>query len=279
MTLTSNIFLLAFAVLFFAGCEESTQPNEYSNQLVVSAFLTAEQPIDSVFVGRTGNLLEYYSPRNCAITNAIVKITLVDTVNPAFNVTYTLIHDSNYPGRYYSSSVVLPLRTYLLSVEAPGYLLVTGKTTVPDTFSIVNRSDFPDTVTYDPMMPSYKLNWTSSRNYSDYIGSVASIDSMAADIPSDFRTADDPKPDKISIFYFNSPNINSVSIIWLAVNYYGRNLVTIDAVDYNYYDFLRQFIVSGGTELRQIRYNIVGGLGVFGALARAHNSIIIFVKP
>jgi hypothetical protein len=279
MTLKLNIIPLVLAVVFFAGCEQSSQPNEYSNQLVVSAFLIAEQPIDSVFVTRTENLLEYYSLPNCAITNAVVKITLVDTVNSAANVTYTLSHDNNHPGRYYSSSVVLPLRTYLLSVDAPGYPLITGKTTVPDTFSIVNRSDFPDTVTYDPVMPSYTLNWTSSRNYSDYVASVASIDPLATDIPSDFRNADDPKPNKTAIFYFNSPNINSVSIIWLAVNYYGRNRVTIDAVDYNYYNFLRQIIVSGGTELRQIRYNIVGGLGVFGASARAHNSVVIYVKP
>jgi hypothetical protein len=279
MTRKFNVFLFLFSAVFFTGCDQSTQPNEYSNQLVVSAFLTAEQPIDSVFVTRTGNLLEYYSPQNSAITNAIVKITLVDTINPTANVTYTLAHDNNHPGRYYSSSVVMPLRIYLLSVEAPGYPLITGKTTVPDTFSIVNRIDFPDTVAYDPVMPSYTLNWTSSRNYSDYVGSVASIDLSADDIPSDFRSADDPKPDKTSVFNFNSPNINSASIIWLAVNYYGRNLVTIEAVDYNYYDYLRQYVVSGGTELRQIRYNISGGLGVFGSSARAHNSFTIFIKP
>lgn len=279
MTLKLNIILLAIAAFFFIGCEESTQPNEYSNQLVVSAFLTAEQPIDSVFVGHTGNLLEYYSPRDCAITNATVRITLIDTINPTANVTYTLTHDINHPGRYYSSSIILPTRTYLLSIEAPGYPIVTGKTTVPDTFSIVNRNDFPDTVTFDPTIPAYKLYWTSSNHYSDYIGSVASIDSSAADIPSDFRTANDPKPDKTSIFNFNNPNNTSVSITWLAINYYGKNFITIEAADYNYFDFLRQYVVSTGTELRQIRYNLTCGLGVFGATARAHNSFVIFVKP
>jgi len=279
MTLKFNIIFFVFAALFFIGCDQPTESNEYSNQLVVSAFLTAEQPIDSVFITRTANLLEYYSIQNCAITNAIVRITLVDTVNPAANVTFTLTHDNNNPGRYYSSSVVQPLRTYLISIDAPGYTHVTGKTTVPDTFSIVNQSDFPDTVTYDPMMRSFMLKWTSSNNYSDYVGSVASLDPSAVDIPSDFRSADDPKPDRITPFTFNTPNINSVNLVWFAFNYYGRNLVTIDAVDYNYYDFLRQYVVSRGTELRQIRYNIAGGLGVFGASARAHNSIVIYVKP
>jgi hypothetical protein len=279
MTLKLNIFLFAFVLFFFTGCEQSTQPDEYSNQLVVSAFLTAEQPMDSIFITRTANLLEYYSLQNCAITNATVRITLVDTISLAANVTFTLMHDNSHPGRYYSSSVVLPLRTYLLSVDAPGYPLVTGKTTVPDTFSIVNSNDFPDTVTYDPVMPAYTLRWSSSRNYTDYVGSVTSIDPFAADIPSDFRSADDPKPEKIRVFSFNSPNINSMSMVWLAVNYYGRNLVAMEAVDYNYYDFLRQHIASNGTELRQIRYNLVGGLGVFGASARAHNSFVIYVKP
>jgi hypothetical protein len=279
MTLKLNIIPFVLAAVFFAGCEQSSQPNEYSNQLVVSAFLIAEQPIDSVFVTRTEDLFKNYSLRDCAITNALVRITLVDTINPAGNVTYTLTHDSNHPGRYYSSSIVVPLRTYLLSVEAPGYPLITGKTSVPDTFSIINKNIFPDTVVYDPLLSSHKLNWSSSRNYSDYIGSATSLDPLAADIPNDFRSAADPKPNKTEIFYFNSPNINSVEIVWLAVNYYGRNLITVDAVDYNYYNFIRQYVVSGRTELRQIKYNIVGGLGVFGASARAHNSVVIYVKP
>jgi hypothetical protein len=279
MKLPRNIAIFSIVLLIVCGCEESTQPPEYSNQLVVSAFLIAEQPIDSVFITRTGKLLDYYSPSTCAITDAVVKITLVDSTNPSANITYTLTHDINHPGRYYSSAVVLPLRTYLLSVDAPGYSIVTGKTSVPDTFSIVNRNAFPDTITFDPAAPVYKLFWNPSKNYTDYVGSVASMDSTANDIPSDFRSADDPKPEKTALFFFNEPNNTSVSIVWLAFNYYGRNYISIEAVDYNYYDYLRQYFVSGGTELRQIRYHISSGIGIFGSCARAHNSFVIYVKP
>jgi hypothetical protein len=279
MIRTWNIFIIISVFIFFTGCEESTQSSDYSDQLVVSAFLMAEQPMDSVFISHTGTLFEYYSPGKYAITNAVVKITMVDSVHPSASHTVTLLHDGNHPGRYYSSEKVLPLRTYLLSVEAPGYPVVTGKTSVPDTFSIINRSEFPDTISFNPAAPAHTLFWNASNNYVDYIGAIASMDTAAQDIPSDFRRADDPKPDKTALFIFNSPHTTSVSIIWLAFNYYGRNYITMKAVDYNYYDYLRQYIVSGGTELRQMRYNISNGIGVFGSCAVAHNSFVIYIKP
>jgi hypothetical protein len=91
MTSIRHIILLSLVAIILIGCDESTLPNEYSNRIVVSAFLFAERPIDSVFVTRTANLLEYDSPNKYAVTNATVKITLVDTLDPSANRTYTLI--------------------------------------------------------------------------------------------------------------------------------------------------------------------------------------------
>jgi hypothetical protein len=275
---SKRFFFSSLLVFIVVGCEEPTQPDDYSHKLVVSAFLTAEQPIDSVFITRTAGLLEYYDPAQLAITDAVVEITLVDSLNPSANVVYTLSHDAARPGRYYSSAIILPLRTYLLSVNAPGYPPVSGKTSVPDTFSVINKDEFADTIVFDPNRATYTLRWNACKNYSCYVISIASLDTGASDIPSVLRGNEDEKPDRTA-FGFITPDNNSIPIPWLAINYYGRNSIAVEAADYNYFEFLRQIVVSYGTELRQIRYNLSNGIGVFGSSAKAHNTVVIFVKP
>lgn len=278
MTIKQIFFLCSSIAIVLAGCNEPIQPDEYSRKLVVSAFLIAEQPIDSVFITRTVGISEYYDPKMLAITDAVVEITLVDTVNSSANVTYTLLHDAANPGRYYSSAIILPLRTYLLSINAPGYPLVSGRTSVPDTFSIVNRDEIPDTVLYDPNNPTYTPRWNSGRNNFGYVISITSVDTSASFIPDNWHGSGDEKPDRLSSGFI-MPNNNSIVIPWLALSYYGRNDIVIEAVDSNYFDFIRQYVVSQGPELRQIRYNLANAVGVFGSSTRAHNCFSIFIKP
>jgi hypothetical protein len=278
MSIRQIFFSISLLAIALTGCTEPTQPDKYSRKLVISAFLIAEQPIDSVFITRTAGISEYYDPALLAITDAVVQITLVDTVNSSANVTYTLLHDAANPGRYYSSATILPLRTYLLSVNAPGYPLVSGRTSVPDTFSIVNRDEIPDTVLFDPNSAAYTLRWNSGRNNFGYVISVTSVDTDANYIPDDWHGSGDEKPDRSSSGFI-MPNNNSIAIPWLAISYYGRNDIVIEAVDSNYFEFLRQYVVSQGPEIRQIRYNLTNGAGVFGSSARAYNCFSIYVKP
>jgi hypothetical protein len=268
--------ILSAGIFLMGGCSEPVTPNQYSDQLVVNAFIFAEQPIDSVFIQRTGNILEFYSDDAVAITNASVQITLMSASNPAAaETTYMLTHDSAKRGRYFSPVIIRPNRIYALRVTAPNYPVVTGTTLVPDTFSVITT--LPPVVIWNIEYQPITVAWTQSRNYVDYIPSATSIDTTAPlinDFRSENRKADDPKPERTG-YFFNIPQRHSVSIPWLGFSYLGLHKLSVSAVDKNYYDYLRQAIASGGTSLREIRYNMEGGIGVFGSAAVAHHPIYV----
>ena len=268
------IFLLSIM-----GCEESTQLEEKPHQLVVSAFLTADEPIDSVFVMQAGDLLTYYDPANLAVTNALVTITLVDTLNSSNNNTYTLSHDSRCPGRYSSSAVVLPLRRYELYIEAPDFPIVQGVTTVPGRFSILNSHSFPDTIKYNRNAAPIQLQWSQSHNYSDYICSITSLDSNAQLIRGEENQNDNATKPSKTTYWFNMQGKASVELPWFMVRYYGCTQFLVEAIDLNYYNYLRQRFVSGNSELREIQYSLKGGIGVFGSSVRAHESFVVVIRP
>jgi hypothetical protein len=264
--------LVALSGLF--GCSEPSSPNDYSNQLVLNAYLFAGRPIDSVYVQRTAQILEQYTEDAVAITGATVKISLMKSADPAaIETTYVLSGDPLKRGRYSSPATVLPKRTYTIEIHASGYPAVTGTTTVPDTFHVM--STLPSTILWNADAPALQIEWSPSSGYSDYVASVTSLDANAPyvdDFRSKNRNPDDPKPQQTS-FFFNMPQRNSVELPWLMFRYLGRHTISVSAVDENYYDFLRQSMASEGGSLREIRYRLNGGIGVFASAAVATGSI------
>jgi len=88
----SLLILAAAAALVFAGCSEPTDNNAFSDQLVVNAYLIGGQPIDSVYIQRTGRVTDSYTNETSAVTNAVVVIT-------GHNMSDTLVHDPALRGR------------------------------------------------------------------------------------------------------------------------------------------------------------------------------------
>ena len=264
--------LVALSGLF--GCSEPSSPNDYSNQLVLNAYLFAGRPIDSVYAQRTAQILEQYTEDVVAITDATVKISLMKAADPAaIETTYVLFGDPVRRGRYFSPATVLPRRTYSIEIQAAGYPLVTGMTTVPDTFHLV--STLPSTILWNSDAPALQVEWSSSSGYSDYVASVTSLDANAPyvdDFRSKNRNPDDPKPRQTS-FFFNIPQRNSLEFPWFMFSYLGRHSISVSAVDENYYDFLRQSMAAEGGSLREIRYRLNGGIGVFASAAIATGTI------
>ncbi|MBN1397719.1 MAG: DUF4249 family protein [Bacteroidetes bacterium] len=268
---------LILIFLFISGCEEPVKVEEKPHQLVVSAFLAAGERIDSVFISQIGDILSLYDPNSAAVQNANVTITLIEPNNSTGNITYTLNHDGEMPGRYYSSAVVQPMATYLLKVEAPGFPTVTGSTSVPDTFSITNTESFPDTLVFDSDSPEKYIKWTASRNHAGYICRVSNLEKETQKIPRDY-SEDDIEPTK-TVGFFNTPNNSSAELPWLLINYYGRTQFAVEAIDENYLNYLEQVSVMDSYDLREIHYSLQGGLGVFGSYARANRSPITVIKP
>lgn len=258
-----TIFILGAILVCLNGCSEPTYPGSYSNQVVVQGYLMANQPIDSIIVRRTARLEEYVSSTALALSGSLVVVT-------GNGVADTLREMTGYAGYYTSlrvpQNIIKPKQTYALYVRTQDGRVVTATTTVPDTFRIIGKENFPRALRYRQGL--YTISWTPSATSSDYITAITSVDlSIIEPIPRDFgnRDTSENKPERTS-YGFNFVESTHTEIPWFAFNYYGENALIVEAIDKNYYDFVRQ-INGGGTDIREIRYSVSGGIGVFGSAA------------
>ncbi|MFA6540551.1 MAG: DUF4249 family protein [Bacteroidota bacterium] len=269
--------LSAFTILII-GCNEPSSPSDYQKEVVVDGILVAENPIDSIDLHWTGEIDKFYDPASYAITNATVIITGV-----GFSFEDSLVHHSGIPGRYVTSDTtkkIVPTRTYALTITLPDGKMITGMTTVPDTFSIIASTlKNNDTVKYDTKAPLNTFEWSDSKFQGTYLPTLASLDDNAALIPKFFDrdTINNPKPSKIGYRIGLPKNQTNTILPWLFFNYYGSILCDIYAADDNFTDYLIQ--QNGGGELNQTRYRLNGAIGVFGSVARAHGTIKIYLTP
>jgi hypothetical protein len=272
MTMRLSI-LAACAALVFAGCASPTDDTPYTDMLVVNAYLIAGQPIDSVTIQRTMKVTDLYSSETSAIANATVIID-------GQGLSDTLLPDPLMRGHYISrhrDRLVAPGASYALTVRVPGYAEVTGTTTVPDTFSVTNAAAFPAAASYAPSVAPFGISWTPSRNFADYLVVVRSVDLASKMIPKSF--SQEQAPDRTSVGFFLQDATTS-EISWLYINYYGRTQISVVAVDKNYFDYLKQAVVAqGASDIRELRYNLHGALGIFGAETVATNRIEMTIVP
>lgn len=273
-------FPLIAAAVLLTGCEESSSPFAYKKQAVVTGLIESGRSIDTVKLVYTGDLDKLYNPADYAITNAVVRVIGVDV---AFDD--TLVHDPSIPGRYHSihpANIIRATKSYRLDVRIPGGPALTAVTTVPDTFSLgfatlTNNT----TIRYNAGAPVNFFSWTPSRFHGTYLPTITSLDSGAARIMKTFirDTTDGVPPEKIGYRVGLPKEQTYTELPWIVLNYYGTTRFDVYAVDENYNAFLNQFVGGQGGELAEIRYNVVGGLGVFGARTQAKGGITVYITP
>ncbi|MGE5315126.1 MAG: DUF4249 family protein [Acidobacteriota bacterium] len=266
------LLLTAALLAVLAGCASPTDDDAFSDQLVVNAYLFGGEPIDSVYIQHTWKVTEAYTAEKAAVTNAVVIIT-------GNNIVDTLAADPARPGRYASKERnrrVQPGAAYSLLVRVPGYGDVTGTTMVPDTFSVLNAASFPKTASYAPSTNPFRIEWSRSGQYADYMLVVRSADQTTAMIPASFHNEDN-KPERTSVGFFLK-DVNACEISWLYFNYYGPTEITMAATDRNYFEFLKQFVTAQqSSDLKEIRFNLNGAIGVFGSETIAKNRIALTI--
>lgn len=273
-------FIILCIALITIGCEESASPFTYEKQIVVTGLIEAGRSVDSVKLVFTGEVDKLYNPSSYAITNAMVRIIGADV-----SFIDTLVHDPLNPGRYYSkdtTKIILATKTYHLDIRTADGKALSAVTTVPDTFSMV-YSTLADnsTLKYSTGSPVNFFAWSPSRLHGTYLPTVWSMDSAAARIPKSFirDTVEFPPPDKIGFRVGLPKEQTYTELPWIFLGYYGKTRFDIFAVDENYNKFLNQFVAGQGGELREIRYNVQGGLGVFGARTKAKGGITVYITP
>ncbi|MEM1117058.1 MAG: DUF4249 family protein [Bacteroidota bacterium] len=133
-------FLLGAVALVLAGCD-GTVDDDFEPQLVVSAFLGAEEPLPPVSLSETAPLLDPFDPEAVAVSGATVSVSLlaadgsVETVYPyeAGPEVGLYLPLSSLP----FDLQVLPERTYRLDVTGPDGDVLTAETTVPPKYRVV----------------------------------------------------------------------------------------------------------------------------------------------
>jgi hypothetical protein len=280
MSRTLILLIILAAGALFSGCDTSTGSDAYKKEVIVNALLYSGRIADTVKVQWTGEISKSYNPLQNAIPGAVVKI-----IGVGFSFEDSLIYDPAIPGRYYSNSpskIIEPAKTYRLYIRTPDGKEITGITTVPDTFRITfSTINNGDTVKYNPFAPLNEFRWSNSRFHGTYLPTIESKDSGAALIPKFFErdTVNNPKPQKIG-YRVGLPKEQTNTILpWVFLNYFGTNTIDIYAIDENYNDFLNQLIPAQGGELREIRYRLSGGIGVFGSATKAAGGGTVYLVP
>ncbi|MDP1678496.1 MAG: hypothetical protein Q8L88_16690 [Bacteroidota bacterium] len=276
------VLSIVTAALFLSACEETTLTADYQKEIVVNGNLEEGRSIDTIKVQWTGEVDKEYIVANQAVVGAIV---IVKTRDGSF--IDTLVYDLANPGRYYSNDPnkkIKARQTYELYIKtlAPDVRIVTGTTTVPDTFSIASSTITPgDTVQYNPLAPPNNFTWTSSNNHATYLPTISSLDVNAAMIPKffirDTLNKDFRRPDKVGYRVGLPKEQQNTELPWIFLNYFGNTRFDVYAVDFNYSDFLNQIVTQGG-ELKETRYNLNGGIGVFGSQTKAKGGFTIYLK-
>jgi hypothetical protein len=266
--------------VLLGGCTESTSPFDYRKEVVVNATLVANERMGDVMLTWTGSVDGLYSASALGIRGALVIVR--DVTDPHSD---TLAPDQANPGRYaqpFALDPVHPLHTYELYVRTPepDVRIVTGRTSIPDTFSIIRSSlHNGDTVRYDLNAPVHSFEWAESRNFAAYLPTVTALDVNPALIPKvfygDTASAGFTRPSRI-IYRIGLPKAQTHSDIpWVFLNYYGRTRFDVFAVDENCSDFLDQWLALQTGELKEIRYKLQGGIGLFCSKSRAGNGVEI----
>ncbi len=275
--------IFAASAIFFISCDETTLSADYQKEVVINGYLEEGHSIDSVKIQWTGEVDQEYIVAKQAIVGAIVVVKSNDG-----SFIDTLIYDPAIPGRYFSNDSnkkIKARKTYELYIKtpAPDVRIVTGVTTVPDTFSIATSTiKNGDTVRYDPFAVANNFTWTSSDLHSSYLPTITSLDANAAMIPKffirDTTSKDFRKPDKVGYPPGLPKEQVRIELPWIFLNYFGNTRFDVYAVDFNYSDFLNQIVAQGG-ELKETRYNLKGGIGVFGSQTKAKGGFTIYLKP
>ncbi len=278
----SIVLFITVGLLFY--CTSSPVTPSFNDSLIVNAYMTVGQAIDSVRVSRSLPLNQSYTQTAAAVSTDSIFIT-VDGHR------FQMIEYDFHPGIYYlpaDSHIVTPGSSYRLDVNADGQNLH-ASTQAPGQVEITHLNT--DTTYYpipDPSLSeNFYLEWTPTDWTAAYEISVIAqppyelidwgIDQMIEhrleETGYDTLRAFEPVSD-----FPVSENESSVDISWFAFCYYGDYTIKVYAIDENLWDLVASSGVYGpqSSQFEQPVYNIDGGLGIFAAVSV--DSIRVHVK-
>lgn len=240
---------LIWAFILFLGCGKES-PYQFESQVTVFSLLIAGRPNPIVKLERSWEIDKKLPEEGLGVNNAEVSVTTEgDTIK------YALIEGESGLYEPLDSLIAYPLKTYYLKVIVPEEEEIYSKTTVPDTFNIVQpeEGDTLDKMGHLPM-----ITWRRSQNAVGYLVDISSrVDTTHFSHP--MRATDTLFP--ILPFFLGNP---------------GKHVIKVVALDGNYYDYCIESQDPSGTGGNEGTTHIQGGLGVFGSCVV--ESVQVYVK-
>ncbi len=283
------VFILFIFGLIVAGCDPNSQ-DEYEEYVVLESYIVADRSLPVVRLSRTLPIDEEYSFQNAALSGANVLVTLLDE-NGDDAVSFNYMQRSqSFNGIYVPTNQdhrVIPRRTYRIDIDFNNRDdELTAHTTVPDQISIIN--EIPERIEYRGdqqleivLSPTerteaqnrYVFNAIKENPREDlltpfYLASVADGDSD----PEDFANNSSGLINEGN-FDIDDEGTTTLLFPWIGVAFFEENLIVINSVDSEMGEFLRsQNVQLGGStlppgEIPNVRYNVEGGIGIFGSIA------------
>jgi len=280
-----------FAIL--SGCELYEQ-DEYQEYYVVESYLIANGNLQQVRLSTTNPIDETYQFEDNAISGATVEI---QRLNPDSSVAEEYSYQQQQPGIYtpVNNITVKATQLYRLQVTTQNGDEISATTYVPGNFETINELE-PGYVYQGQQQ--VELTTTPSSYITDrqtyFIFTINALDTNPNNLTPFYADQVDDDETDVEEYYVNSSGIVNegnfeqnpdgtitLRLPWLAVAFYGSNNIIVNAIDDNLYDFLRSHDTqSGGTtlspgEIQNIRYNVNGGIGIFGSMASDTNGTFI----
>lgn len=283
------VFILFIFGLIVAGCDPNSQ-DEYEEYVVLESYIVADRSLPVVRLSRTLPIDEEYSFQNAALSGANVLVTLLDEDGNDVESFPYIERSESFSGIYTpinQEHQVIPRRTYRVDVNFNNRDdELTARTTVPDQISIIN--EIPETIEYrgDQQLEivlsaterteaqnRYVFNAIKENPREDlltpfYRASVVDGDSN----PEDFANNSSGLINEGN-FDIDDEGTTTLLFPWIGVAFFEENLIVINSVDSEMGEFLRsQNVQLGGStlppgEIPNVRYNVEGGIGIFGSIA------------
>ena len=280
-----QLFAILTALAVLSGCELYEQ-DEYQEYYVVESYLIANGNLQQVRLSTTNPIDETYQFEDNAVSGATVKI---QRLNPDSSIAEEYTYQQQQPGIYtpVNNITVRAAQLYQLYATTPNGDEISATTYVPGNFEIVNELE-PGYVYQGEQQVELTTTPSSyiTNRQTYFIFTINALDPTPNNLTPFYADQVDDDETDIEEYYVNSSGIvnegnfdqNSDGTItlrlpWLAVAFYGTNNIIVNAIDDNLYDFLRSHDTqSGGStlspgEIQNIRYNVEGGIGIFGSMA------------
>ena len=285
------ILLFCFCIIGCGVTEQETFESEY----ILESYLIALEPLPEVRLSRTVPFGQPYYFERQAVSRASVQIKLLDkngTISQVYP--YVQIIDGIYLSTK-SGAVVQPNRTYELTVTFDNnedFLQAT--TIVPDSFSIIKVNRF-----LTEFQSKEQVEITVTRSFypgrqNIFLLSTESLNPKLEELTPFLKDFFDPEEDDLKDFIihesppFNEGNYDlnedgtlTIKIPWIAINFFGPNKISVNAIDDNFFDFIRSrdIQIRGSTlspgEIPAIIEHVDGGTGIFASLSRVSVEILV----